>query len=151
MKRLFMLSAMALFAGVARAQTPEVQLGGRFEAVEMSVRLSGEQSLGTMENHCVGYVGLRPTLVIAFEPGDDPPPAFDIWLTSDTDTVLGVLVPGEQGGSAGGPEACSDDEFGGHDPMVRLEAPRRGRYRVLAGPFEPGAAVDAVLHIRVAD
>lgn len=129
-----LLVALAL-APEASAQVGPERLAGRFDTLVVTLRLRGDQPLGTIENDCVGSVGRRPALVFDYDPGDAPPRRIEVRMVSATDTVLAVLVPGERFDSSGGPAACSDDEGGELNPLVLLESPIAGRYTVLAGPW----------------
>ena len=147
---LTLLVALAL-APEASAQVGPERLTGRFDTLVVTLRLRGEQPLGTMENDCVGSVGRRPALVFDYDPGDAPARGIEVRMVSATDTVLAVLVPGERFDSSGGPAACSDDEGGDLNPLLLLESPIAGRYTVLAGPLEAGVVAEAVLTVRAVD
>lgn len=85
---------------------------------------------------CTGSVGTRPDFVLDVR---TDAAAIELWATAEAgDLTLMVLTPG-------GRYLCDDDTLG-FDPVVTIEQPERGRYRIWVGSYD-GEYVDAMLRI----
>lgn len=74
---------------------------------------------------CAGYIGMAPDVVLDYDAG-----TFDLTFsaTSETDISLVVRDPS-------GEYHCDDDGGDGFDPLLTVERPRSGEYRVWVGVY----------------
>lgn len=87
---------------------------------------------------CVGYIGMRPDVVVNYTVGDW---ALTFSAASDTDINLVVRTPD-------GRYLCDDDSGEGTNPVVTVSKPTSGAYRAWVGVYSSaGEYVDGVFGV----
>jgi hypothetical protein len=117
----------------------QVTLNAGFEPDPHSVTLTagGDVDASSVDSACVGMIARRADFTLRYRNAGDYP--LIISATSDGDATLAIRAPN-------GTWHCDDDSGGNLNPMVRIDAPRNGRYQIWVGTF--GAdPMPAMLHI----
>jgi len=117
----------------------QVTLNSGFQPDPHSVTLTagGAVDASSVSSGCVGMIARRADFTLRYRNAGQLPLIFS--ATSDADTTLAIRAPD-------GRWYCDDDSGGNLNPMVRLDAPRNGRYQIWVGTFGSEPA-PAVLHI----
>ncbi len=138
------LTLLCLAAAPAYAQTVNPGAEGTYGRINLrsgfspdphavTVNAGGPVDASTLGDECRGNIARNPDFSLRYRPGELP---LIISATSDADTTIVVRAPD-------GAYHCDDDGAGALNPVVRFDAPARGRYQIWVGTFGADAGAPA--------
>lgn len=127
----------SLAAASALAQEVNVTANGAYGHVALNTGFASPYKItlpagGTVSANglgagCTGIISDRAVYSVDYTAGDQP--LFFAAVAGD-DTMLAIHAPD-------GSWHCDDDGYGNRNPLVRIDAPRSGRYQVFIGVYSP--------------
>jgi hypothetical protein len=116
--------------------TLDLQAGFPLDPFFVSINGGGEVDASTLDENCFGYINDKPVVTLNWEGQVDT--AY-IFFYSDHDPTLVIQMPD-------GSFMCNDDAHE-HllDPIVQLDNPPSGEYRLWVGSFDEGNLIPGIL------
>jgi len=147
--RKLVLVASLTAAGALPAAAQDTESTPNFGTVELAagftpdpqvvaVRSGGSRAAAALGGDCQGFISNAPDVRLQYDAGDYP---LIISVAANADTTLVVNGPD-------GRFYCDDDGgVSGHNPSLRFNNPRSGRYEIWVGTFANASLQPARLHI----
>src|SRR5262249_12151278 len=125
------------WAAAAQAQEVNVSAQGAYGHVTLNTGFAspykitlpagGVVSANGLGEGCTGIISDRAVYSVDYTAGNE---ALSFAAIAGEDTMLAIYAPD-------GAWHCDDDSFGDRNPLVRIDAPRSGRYQVFIGVYSP--------------
>lgn len=116
--------------------TMDLQAGFPLDPTFVSVNAGGDLNAAVIDPTCAGYINEQPVVTVNWTGETD---SIKVFFVSDDDPTLVVLAPDGQ-------IYCSDDANDQLlDPVVELQNPVEGQYRIWAGSYARNQLIPGVL------
>ncbi len=114
----------------------DLQAGFPLDPTFVSVNAGGDLNAAVIDADCTGYINKKPVVTVNWMGETD---SIKVFFVSDDDPTLVVLAPDGQ-------IYCSDDANEQLlDPVVELQNPMEGQYRIWAGSYARNQLIPGVL------
>ncbi len=116
--------------------TMDLAAGFPLDPTFVSVQGGGEVDANLLASHCVGFINQQPVVTVNWT-GEAP--FVEVFFISDSDPTLVVLTPDGQ-------LLCNDDANDDLlDPVISLDDPAPGTYRIWVGSYAKNQLIPGIL------